>query len=30
MLYEQQLKESLTRLLKAFIRTEENLTEDIH
>ncbi len=30
MLYEQQLKESLTRLLKASIRTEENLTEDIH
>jgi len=30
MLYEQQLKESLTRLLKASICIEENLTEDIH
>jgi hypothetical protein len=30
MLYEQQLKELSTRLLKAFICTEENLTKDIH
>jgi len=30
MLYKQQLKELLTRLLKASICTEENLTKDIH
>jgi len=30
MLYEQQLKRLLTRLLEAFICTEVNLTEDIH
>ncbi len=30
MSYEQQLKESLTRLLKASICIEENLTKDIH
>ena len=30
MSYEQQLKELLTRLLKAFICTEENLTKDIY
>jgi len=30
MLYEQQLKRSLTRLLEASICIEVNLTEDIH
>jgi len=30
MLYEQQLKRPLTRLLEAFIDIEANLTKDIH